>query len=181
MAELAGIGPGDRVLDVGCGTGYLTRLIAPLTTPGGQVTGLDASAPMIGYARDRAPQACSYVVGEGEDLPMPDGSFDVVISSFAVHHIAAPARAAAVREMFRVLRPGGRLLIAEFRAPQGHAVEHLLNGLFGPALRTGMRETLPTLCTDAGFQVETVVPFRPASFHLLALRPTTDREAAATP
>ncbi|MFC6083478.1 methyltransferase domain-containing protein [Sphaerisporangium aureirubrum] len=181
MAELSGVRPGDRVLDVGCGTGYLTRLVAPRVGPGGRVTGLDASAPMIEYARRRAPGDCSYVVGEGQDMPLPDSSFDVVVSSFAVHHIPASARAATVREMFRVLRPGGRLLIAEFRPPRGHAVEHVLNALFGPALRTGMRELLPGLCAEAGFQVERVEPFRPVSFHLVAVRPAADREPANGP
>jgi SAM-dependent methyltransferase len=55
IAELSGARPGDRVLDVGCGGGYLARLLSAAVEPGGQVTGLDTSAPAIGYARKRAP------------------------------------------------------------------------------------------------------------------------------
>src|SRR5579859_3625518 len=63
IAALSGARPGDRALDIGCGGGYLARLLAAAVTPGGRVTGLDTSAPAISYARRRAPANCSFAVG----------------------------------------------------------------------------------------------------------------------
>src|SRR6185437_17128793 len=69
VVALSGARPGDRVLDIGCGGGYLARLLSAAVAPGGQVTGLDTSAPAIGYARKRATANCSFVVGAAQDLP----------------------------------------------------------------------------------------------------------------
>ena len=93
ITVLSGARPGDRVLDIGCGGGYLARLLAAAVTPGGRVTGLDTSAPAIGYARRRAPANCSFVVGMAQGLPLPDQSFDVVAST--LRHTTFPRRRAA--------------------------------------------------------------------------------------
>ena len=151
LATLSGTRPGDRVLDVGCGTGYLTRILAPVVGPAGQVTGIDPSPPMIEHARRRAPGNCSYLVGEGQALDLPDASVDVVVSSLAVHHMPAAERGAAVREMFRVLRPGGRLLIAEFRPPASPLLARLVGMLPGPAMRQRPMDLLADLIPAAGF------------------------------
>ncbi|GAA2426194.1 bifunctional demethylmenaquinone methyltransferase/2-methoxy-6-polyprenyl-1,4-benzoquinol methylase UbiE [Actinomadura vinacea] len=153
LAALSGVRPGHQVLDVGCGTGYLTRIMAPVVGPAGRATGIDPSTPMIEYARRRAPGNCSYLVGEGQALELPDAAFDVVVSSLAVHHMPSAARGTAMREMFRVLRPGGRLLIAEFRPPANPLLTRLVALLSGPAMRHSPQDLLGDLIPEAGFQV----------------------------
>lgn len=97
IVALSGARPGDRVLDVGCSGGYLARLLATAVTPGGQVTGIDPATAAITYARRRAPGNCSFTVGTAQELGVPGGSFDVVTSTLAIHHIPEPARRRSVR------------------------------------------------------------------------------------
>src|SRR5215472_13605691 len=149
IAALSGAQPGDRVLDVGCGGGYLARLLAAAVTPGGRVTGLDPSAPAIGYARRQAPANCSFAVGVAQDLGLPDRSFDVVTSTLAAHHLPEAARPAAFGEMCRVLRPGGTLLIADFRPSGRRRTLHS----FGSTARHGTAVPLDELAATAGFRV----------------------------
>jgi ubiquinone/menaquinone biosynthesis C-methylase UbiE len=110
----AGIGPGDRVLDVGCGTGAVLLPAAALVQPRGQVTGVDLSAQMLTGARARAHDAglhnIQLAVGDAEDPPdppCPDGSFDKVTSSLMFYLLPHPEQAA--RRWLRLLRPGGML------------------------------------------------------------------------
>jgi ubiquinone/menaquinone biosynthesis C-methylase UbiE len=165
---------GDRVLDVGCGTGYLSRILAPVVTPSGHVTGLDPSSAMIEYATQRAPVNCTYVRGEGQSLPFPDDSFDLVVSSLAVHHMPGAARPEALRQMYRVLRPGGRLLIAEFRPPANHLARHVVGLLSGPAMRHDPRDLLGTMIPDAGFQVEAEGELPYLLYYVRARKPAPD-------
>jgi ubiquinone/menaquinone biosynthesis C-methylase UbiE len=130
LAAASGAGPGDRVLDVGCGPGHLARRLAGIVGPRGHVLGIDASAPMIAYAtaRRRRPATCEFRVALGQELPLPDASIDVITSTFAMHHIPRDARTAALTHMYRVLRPGGRLLIADIH-PNGHLTPRLTSAL----------------------------------------------------
>ena len=115
IIELSGIKPGDRVLDVGCSSGYLARMLAAAAGPSGSVTGLDPSEAAIEHARRRAPANATFTTGVAQDLSALAGSsFDLVTSTLALHHVPARRREAALREMLRVTRPGGRLLIADF-------------------------------------------------------------------
>ncbi|WP_067176503.1 class I SAM-dependent methyltransferase [Microtetraspora niveoalba] len=175
LAALSGAGPGHRILDVGCGTGYLTRLLAPLVGPDGRVTGVDPSRPMLDHARRRSPGNCSYQVGEGQALPFPDASFDIAVSSFAVHHMPGSGRPAAMAEMFRVLRPGGRLLIAEFRPPGNPLAARLVGLLAGAAMRPAMPDLLADLVPDAGFRVEDTGTVGPVLYYVSAVRPLEPR------
>jgi len=150
IVALSGAQPGDRALDVGCGGGYLARLLAAAVGPDGRVTGVDPSSPAINYARRRDPGNCSFAVGVAQDLDLPDSSFDVVTSTLAVHHIPDAARSAAFREMYRVTRAGGRLLIADFR-PSG--IGRALHRV-GHAMRHHNVDLLDDLATAAGFHVQ---------------------------
>jgi SAM-dependent methyltransferase len=114
IVALSGVRPGDSVLDVGSSSGYLARKLAAVAGPEGHVTGVDPAQAAIAYAQQRALPAMTFTVGTAQRLELPDSSFDVVTCTLAMHHVPARKRAAAVSEMYRVTRPGGRLLIADF-------------------------------------------------------------------
>lgn len=111
VAEAAGIRPGDRVLDVACGTGALTLAATERAHPEGVVIGLDPNPAMLAVARNK-PAAVDWHRGRAEALPFEDASFDVVISQFGAMFFDDVPRAFA--EMHRVLAPGGRLAVAVF-------------------------------------------------------------------
>jgi ubiquinone/menaquinone biosynthesis C-methylase UbiE len=112
FVALTGIGAGQRVLDVGCGTGVVTRDLARRVGPGGRVVGLDPSRAFIAEARRRTRAAgvggrCRFQAGDGTRLPFPDGSFDATVAVTVLLHVPASAR--ILTEMIRVTRPGGRV------------------------------------------------------------------------
>jgi ubiquinone/menaquinone biosynthesis C-methylase UbiE len=112
LVTTAQLRPGERILDVACGTGVVTRLAAERVAPGGSVAGADITASMLSVARavpSSAPIAIQWYETSAEAMPFPDCSFDVVLCQFGLQFMAD--RPAAVREMRRVLAPGGRLVI----------------------------------------------------------------------
>ena len=140
LADSAEVGPGQRVLDVACGTGALTLAVADRVGPSGGVVGLDANPDMLAVARRKTP-AIEWIEGPAEALPLPDASFDAVVSQFGLMFFAD--RAAALREMMRVLRHGGRLAVAVCDAvdnsPGYGAFAALLDRLFGTAIGDAFR------------------------------------------
>jgi SAM-dependent methyltransferase len=117
VADAAGIRTGNRVLDVGCGTGVLAREALRRVGQEGQVVGLDLNQGMLAVAARTEPKI-EWRQGDAASLPFEDTSFDVVISQFALMYF--PERVASLSEMWRALAPGGRLAIATW-APIGHA------------------------------------------------------------
>jgi SAM-dependent methyltransferase len=108
------IGRGDAVLDAGCGLGEMTRELARHVGVGGRAVGIDASAEMVSEARDGAARdgsAADHRLGRLEALDLPDRSFDAVYCERVLMHLADPDR--ALRELLRVLRPGGRLVVVD--------------------------------------------------------------------
>jgi ubiquinone/menaquinone biosynthesis C-methylase UbiE len=109
LAEVAEMKAGDRVLDVACGTGILAREAADRVGPTGSVTGLDLNEAMLAVARRLRPEI-DWRQGDAGKLPFADGAFDVVVSQFALMFFSD--QTAALREMWRVLAPRGRLAVA---------------------------------------------------------------------
>jgi ubiquinone/menaquinone biosynthesis C-methylase UbiE len=171
IVALSGAQPGDSVLDVGCSGGYLARKLAAAVGPAGHVTGVDPSQAAIGYAQRRAVAAMTFRVGTAQDLDLPDSSFDAVTCTLAIHHLPARKRQAAFGAMYRVTKPGGRLLVADFdpaRPPlplhPGARRTHRAVATVGP---------LDELAAAAGYRVESSGTL-PLLRYTLAVRPETD-------
>lgn len=172
LAAASGVTSGDRVLDVGCGTGYFARMLAETVGPRGSVVGVDAAPEMVTHAASRSRSAVNvtFEVGSAGALSFPDSSFDVVVSSLTLHHLDHADQLPAVREMHRVLRPGGAILIAEFQAPTGSAWRLLL----GPTGLASMAHAVPhveALVAQAGFAEIELGEVRPVLKYVRATNP----------
>jgi demethylmenaquinone methyltransferase/2-methoxy-6-polyprenyl-1,4-benzoquinol methylase len=126
---------GERILDVAAGTGTSSAAFA---RSGAEVVGLDFSAGMIDEGRRRQPKI-EFVEGDAEKLPFGDDEFDAVTISFGLRNVEHPK--VALAEMYRVLKPGGRLVICEFSKPQRAA--------FRVGYAAYMRFVMPVVATAA--------------------------------
>jgi len=117
----AALRPGERVLDVGCGTGVLTRLAAEAVGTSGKAMGIDPAPKMILRARKNASaerSSAEFRLAVIEDLPFEDNSFDCVLSSLMLHHLPPDLKLLGLGEVKRVLRPGGRLVLVDIGRPE---------------------------------------------------------------
>ncbi|MBY0440712.1 MAG: class I SAM-dependent methyltransferase [Mycobacteriaceae bacterium] len=151
LVAVSGAQSGERVLDLGCGTGYFARRIAPVVGDSGVVVGIDPSPASLDYAAAHAPPNCTFQTAQAQDLPFADASFDVVVSSLTFHHIAPDGRLAAIREALRVLRPGGRACVADVCPPRIQMHERIISAAHGRAEMRNIVNRLRVLMTDNGF------------------------------
>ena len=154
----ARIGPGDRALDLGCGTATLT-LMAKLSQPRAMLFGLDGDPKILEIARDKARRVgleVSLNQGFSTEMPYPNGFFDRVLSSLLFHHLTRESKQRTLAEVFRVLRPGGELHVADWGKPANAllaAAFSLVRTIDGHENTADNAEgRLPVLFRDAGFE-----------------------------
>ncbi len=161
--DLVSLQPGEKVLDVGCGTGSLVIAARRRVGPSGAVTGIDPAPEMIARARKKATRAGADVRFEAaviESLPFGNDEFDVVLSSLMIHHLPKRIRAAGFAELHRVLKPSGRFLAVDFKPPTGAVGRFLTHvGLGHGMARNEIRNNIPLL-EAAGFRVHSGGPTR---------------------
>jgi ubiquinone/menaquinone biosynthesis C-methylase UbiE len=161
LVEVADLRPGERVLDVACGTGIVARLAAERVGPRGAIDGLDPHPGMLAVAREAAPTdpSITWVQGPAEAIPLPDEGYDVVLCGMGLQFFSD--RVAGLREMRRVLVPDGRLL-ANVPGPAPPPMEAMAAALarhISPESASFVRavfslhdaDDLRSLATDAGF------------------------------
>lgn len=151
----AGLRPGEQALDVGCGTGVLTRLAANYVGRGGAVWGIDPAADMIRVARQNATSAGStarFRPAAIENLPFDDGSIDVVLASLMLHHLPAAVKADGLKQVLRVLKPGGRLVVVELDRPRPAWWLVLWPLRFDADVAVHLHGRTPDLLRAAGFE-----------------------------
>lgn len=151
--DAAKIRAGETVLDVGCGTGDLTLLAKRASGETGRVYGIDASPEMIEAARSRASREkleVEFRLEPIEKLSFADNSFDVVLSSLMMHHLPPDVQRAGLQEIYRVLKPGGRVVIVDLKRPTGH-VQHFMSHLMAHGGMTQGVQDLPAHLEALGF------------------------------
>jgi ubiquinone/menaquinone biosynthesis C-methylase UbiE len=161
-AMFARLQPGDQVLDVGCGTGTLALDVQRRVGCAGRVVGIDPGSEQIARARAKAARChlpIEFQIGVIEQLAFPDQTFDVVLSTLMMHHLPASQKAQGLAEIARVLKPNGRLVIADFTRKQervGLAARFHAGG-------SNLHE-LAALVADAGFAQVEMEEMRPPRF-----------------
>lgn len=163
LLAAAALRPGEQVLDVACGTGLVTFEAARAVGPSGRVLGVDLSGGMVAVARQRALQRRAANIGfermDAEALALPDARFDVVLCALGLMYLPQPEQ--GLREMRRLLRPGGRVVLAVWgeRARCGWSAvfptvaAEVASDVCPLFFRLGSQGALVRLCEDAGFAV----------------------------
>lgn len=162
VVELADVQPGEAVLDLGCGTGTLLQALVA-RHPDARLTGIDPDHRVLDVARRRLrpgePGAgrVELVEGYAQELPFPDGSFDLVVSTLIFHHLPDAVKVAALGEVRRVLAPHGRFVLVDLGPPPTRVARALLaiGSLFDGRenMRANLAGELPAMLVAAGFEV----------------------------
>jgi ubiquinone/menaquinone biosynthesis C-methylase UbiE len=166
--SLAQVKPGDCVLEVGCGTGTLTLAAKRRTGPSGQVFGIDILPGMIDLSQRKAAEAneeIAFQLGSIDNIPFFENEFDVVMCSFMIFHMSEDIRRKGIAEIYRVLKPQGRLLVLDLALPAQPVQRAIARKLFGGMLQHDLQELLP-LMNASGFSA---VESGSAKFRILGL------------
>jgi ubiquinone/menaquinone biosynthesis C-methylase UbiE len=166
--NLAQVKPGDSILEVGCGTGTLTLAAKRQAGPSGKAFGIDVIPGMIELSRRKASQAneqVTFQLGSIDDIPFSENQFDVVMCSFMIFHMSENTRRKGIAEIYRVLKPNGRLLVLDLALPAQPLQKTIAQLLLGGMLEHDMRELLP-LMEASGFSDG---EFGPVEFRILGL------------
>ncbi len=157
LIQQANIAPNHRVLDLGCGTATLTLLIKQLH-PHAEVVGLDGDAKALRIAQNKIAKTgvqITLVQGLSYEMDFPAASFDRVLSSLVFHHLTSENKRRTLAEVFRILKPGGELHVADWGKPQNvlmRAVSFTVQVLDGFGITTeNFQGKLPDYFRDAGF------------------------------
>jgi ubiquinone/menaquinone biosynthesis C-methylase UbiE len=151
--NLAEVKPGDSVLEAGCGTGTLTIEAKRKAGPLGKVFGIDIIPGMIDRSRQKAAKAnmdVSFQLGSIHGIPFPDGQFDVVMCSFMIFHMSEAVRCKGIEEIYRVLKPKGRLMVIDLSLPAHRFPRAVMKTVLGFMFAHDVRELLPVM-EEAGF------------------------------
>ena len=151
LVEAADLRPGHRVLEIGCGTGNLA-LLAKARQPAATVVGLDPDPAALALARRKARRRGLALLldrGFADQLPHPDDSFDRVLSALMLHHLPGDQKPAALREVARVLRPGGELHLVDIPEQDGGHRRSLVHRVPHDLDQPG--DSMAHLLRDAGF------------------------------
>jgi ubiquinone/menaquinone biosynthesis C-methylase UbiE len=166
--RLAQVKPGDCVLEVGCGTGTLTLAAKRQAGPSGKAFGIDIIPGMIEYSQRKAAQAnedVTFQFGSIDDIPFPANQFDVVFCSFMIFHMSETKRRKGIAEIYRVLKPNGRLLVVDLALPERGLSRAIAKVLLGFMINHDLRELLPLMEASGYSDVETA----PAKFRIMGL------------
>ena len=149
-------------------------MIAQAVSPDGYVVGIDPSPDVVAHARGLTHQPnCTFMEGTAAALDVADNSIDVVVSSLMIHHLPDSTRLDAIREMYRVIRPEGHVLVADFRPPSTRAGRALVSPFVSTAMTHNPIHQLEPMIRDAGFQHVRSGDLHPWIRYVRALKPAT--------
>lgn len=166
--NLAGVKPGDCILEVGCGTGTLTLTAKKKAGVSGRVYGIDLIPGMIEASKQKAAQTneeITFQVAGIDSIPFSDSKFDVVMCSFMIFHMSEEVRKKGISEIQRVLKPQGRLLVVDLALPAQPLQRAVAKMFFGGMLQHELQELVPIMKACGFSEIE----IAPVKFQILGL------------